>query len=258
MKRFAAFLALASLLVLASVAGGTISQKGTVRVAVDGKLNPKRLPRTGVAPIAVTIGSVITTTDQSLVPPLERIRIELNRHGRLDNGGIPPCKYDRIQPGSSSHALSACRSSLVGRGSFSATITLAGEGTYPTKGEILVFHGIRAGKPVLYGHLYSSHPFAASFVIVFTIQRLKRGAYGIVLDAVLPKAMIAWGRLTGIQMTLNRRFHYKGHAHSFLSSGCPTPRGITQAVFPLARTSFAFAEGRKLTSTLTKTCASKG
>jgi len=55
-------------------------------------------------------------------------------------------------------------------------------------------------------------------------------------------------------MTLSRRDSFGGHSHSYLSAGCPAPKGFTVAPFSLARTSFAFADGRKLTSTLTRSC----
>ena len=181
-------------------------------------------------------------------PQLTALRIELNRHGRLDYQGLPTCEYSRIQPGSSSHALAGCRPSLVGKGSFSATITLAGQEPYPTEGKLLVFNAIQNGKPVLYGHIYSPRPFATSFVIVFRVTQLRKGTYGIILNAPLPAAMKAWGRLTGLEMTLNRRYNYKGKSHSYISSGCPAPKGFPGAVFPLARASFAFVGGQRLSS----------
>ena len=235
-----------------------IVQRGNLRVTVSGKLSPKRLPRDRVAPIAVSVGGAISTTDASLPPQLKKLRIELNRHGRLDYAGLPTCVYSKIQPGSTSRALAGCRSALVGKGSFTANITLAGQEPYPTRGRLLVFNSLRGGKPVLYGHIYSSSPFATSFVIVFKIQRLGKGTYGTALDAPLPKAMDAWGRLTGLEMTLNRRYNYKGRSHSYISSGCPAPRGFPGAVFPLARTSFTFDGGTKLSSTLTSTCKVRG
>jgi hypothetical protein len=254
-------LAAAALLALGSVAGlarAEIAQRGTLRLSVDGKLAPKRLPRKGAAPISVSVGGRISTTDASLPPQLERLRIELNRHGRLDYAGLPTCPYHRIQPGSSTRALAVCRSALVGTGSFTADITLAGQAPYPTHGKLLVFNGARAGKPVLYGHIYAPRPFATSFVIVFAVNELPRGTYGTVLDAPLPRAMDAWGRLTGLQMTLSRRFRVGGRPHSYLSSGCPAPKGFGGAVFPLARASFAFAGGKALTSTLTDSCRVRG
>jgi len=235
-----------------------VVQRGDLRIAVTGKLRPRRLPRSGTAPIAVTVGGRITTTDSSLPPQLKAMRIELNRHGRIDNAGLPTCPYPKIQPGSSSRALANCRSALVGRGSFAANITLSGQEPYPTTGTLLVFNGVKGGKPVLYGHIYSARPFATSFVIVFKIQKVKSGTYGSALYAPLPKSMEAWGRLTGLEMTLSRRYAYKGRSHSYLSSGCPAPNGFLGAVFPLARASFSFDGGKKLSSVLTSTCKVRG
>jgi len=243
---------------LISASPSVISQKGTLRVSVSGKLAPKRLPRNGAAPISVTVGGQISTTDKSLPPQLESMRIELNREGKLDSTGLPPCNYNRIQPGSSQRALSACRSSLVGEGSFTANITLAGQEPYPTKGKLLVFHSVEKGKPVLYGHIYSAKPFATSFVIVFAIQDLGKGTYGTALNAPLPAAMDAWGRLTGLEMTLSRRYTYKGKQRSFISAGCPAPKGFPGAVFPLTKTEFTFGDGRKLSSVLNSECKARG
>jgi hypothetical protein len=252
-------IALASLaaLLLSSVASGVITQKGTLRVSVDGRLQPKKLPREGVAPISVSVGGEISTTDESLPPRLKELRIELNREGVLDASGLPICPYSKIQPGSTSRALSGCRSSLVGEGSFSANITLAGQEPYPTEGRLVVFNGEKGGKPVLYGHIYSARPFATSFVIVFTISKRKTGTYGTVLTAKLPKAMDAWGRLTSLEMTLSRRYRSGGRRHSYLSSGCPLPPGIGLASFSLARTSFVFPGRETMRAVLTSVCRAR-
>jgi len=254
----AALLAIASLLLAAIASAATITQKGNLRVAVQGKLSPKQLPRDGVAPIAVSVGGEISTTDESLPPQLKSIRIELNRNGQIDYQGLAVCPYPKIQPGSTSRALAGCRDSLVGEGSFSAAITLAGQEPYPTEGKLVVFNGEKKGKPVLYGHIYASRPFATSFVIVFKLSKHKSGTYGTVLDAPLPKAMKAWGRLTGLQMTLSRRYSVGGKRHSYLSSGCPAPKGISTVPFSLARTSFAFAGGVQMTSVLSDECRARG
>lgn len=251
-------IALLGILAIAALAQATITQKGNLRLTVQGHLAPKKLPREGVAPISVSVGGQITTTDETLPPTLKKLRVELNRNGRLDYKGLPTCNYARIQPGSSSHALAGCRSSLVGEGTFSADITLSGQEPYPTKGKLLVFNSVKGGKPVLYGHIYAPHPFATSFVIIFKVSQQKKGTYGVVLDAPLPKAMKSWGRLTGLEMTLNRRFNYKGQSHSYISSGCPAPKGFSAASFPIARTSFAFAGGPELSSVLLGDCRVRG
>jgi hypothetical protein len=245
---------LAALGLLAAGAGAVVSQQGNLRVAVSGKIAPRALPRTGVAPIAVSVAGDISTTDESLPPQLRRLRIEINREGRLDTRGLPVCPYRRIQPATDARALAACRSALVGRGTFDAYIVLKGEPPYPAKGRLLVFNGREGAKPVLFGHIYLSRPFASSFVITFEVSGKPHGRFGTTLTANLAKALGTRRYLTGISLTLSRRYSYRGTRHSYLSAGCPAPKGFGKALFPLARTSFDFAGGKKLVSTLAGSC----
>jgi len=246
------------LILTASATAATIVQKGNLRLSVDGKLSPTKLPRKGTAPISVTVGGEISTTDESLPPTLKELRIELNREGVLDYAGLPLCRYAKIQPASTQRALSGCRPSLIGKGSFSVAITLAGQEPYLTQGRLVVFNGQRGGKPVLFGHIYSPKPFATSFVIVFSVSKKRSGTYATVLSAKLPKAMKAWGRLTGLEMTLSRRYSSGGKSRSYISAGCPAPKGFSKVSFPLARTSFEFSGGKRLSSVLSSTCSARG
>jgi hypothetical protein len=251
-------LALLAVLASAAFAGAEVTQRGTLRVAVSGKLRPQTLPRSGAAPITVSVGGEITTTDKSPPPKLKALAIELNRNGRIDYAGLPVCPFDSIQPASSQRALNACRSSLVGKGTFSAEISLSGQESYPATGKLLLFNGLSNGKPVLFGQIYAPHPFATSFVIVFAIMRQAKGTFGTVLSAALPKTLGSWGKLTGIELRLSRHYAYRGKKQSYLSAGCPAPDGFPGAVFPFARTTFGFEEGSTLTSILTRNCRVSG
>jgi hypothetical protein len=243
-----------TLLVSAAVVRAEVIQEKNLRLTVSGDLSPHSLPRAGGAAVAVSVGGRIATTDGSLPPLLESLRIELNRHGHIDYAGLPVCPFDRIHPASSARALAACRSSLVGKGRFWANIVLSGQKPYPSQGKLLVFNGRRHGRPVLLGQIYSPRPFATSFVIVFTLQRAAHGTYGTVLTAALPKALGNWGYLTAIEMELGRSFSYRGTRHSYVSAACPAPAGFPGASFPLARTSFRFADGTEMRATLTRDC----
>lgn len=244
--------------VLATLAQGETQQVGNMQLTVTAKLAPNKLPRDQLAPTSVSIGWNITSTDGSEPPKLKTIGIEINRNGILDATGLPICPYDRIQPASSARALSNCRPSLVGKGSFSALVGLEGQERYAAQGQMLVFNGVKNGKPVLFGHLYSDYPFANSFVIVFGISRSKKGAYGTTLSAELPANLRAWGNLTQVQMSLARNYRYRGERRSFLSASCPTPENINLALFRLAKTEFSFTGGTELSSTLTETCKVRG
>jgi hypothetical protein len=257
-RRIAAIGLALALALGATLAHAEVTRKGKLQVKVSGKLSPRSLPRTGTAPISVFFAGHISTTDQSPPPQLKQLRIEINRHGRLDYRGLPVCHADEIQPASSGRALAACRRSLVGQGTFWANIVLSGQEPYPTRGRLLVFNGQSKGHPVLLGQIYASHPFATSFVIPFTVHKIKGGTYGTALTASLPEALGSWGYVTAIEMKLARRYTYKGQSHSFISAGCPAPKGFPGAIFPLVRTSFRFADGQKLASSLTRSCGVRG
>jgi hypothetical protein len=246
------------LLFAAALAVAEPVQNGNLRVSVSGKLAPHTLPRTGTAPVAVTVGGQVSTTDETEPPQLQGMTIEINRHGRIESAGLPTCKANSIRTASNGRALATCGPALVGEGKFNGTITLPGSTPYPFEGKLLVFNGSEHGHPVLLAHIYSPHPFATSFVISFAISRKSKGTYGTVLTADLRKALGTKKNLTGIEMTLSRRYSYKGRRRSYVSAGCPAPKGFNSTLYPLARAGFSFADGRKLVSVLERTCGAKG
>jgi hypothetical protein len=250
--------AIALCLAGASVAAAEVVQHGTLRVAVQGDLTPKTLPRTGTAPVAVKVGGRVSSVDGTEPPQLQKLTIEINRHGRIETLGLPTCRAEAIQTASNGRALAVCGPALVGEGTFSGTISLPGTAPFPFEGKLLLFNAVEHGRPVLLGHIYSPHPFATSFVIGFQVRSERHGDYGTVLTANLRQALGSKKNLTGIEMTLSRRYTYKGQAHSYVSAGCPAPKGFPSANYPLARTSFAFADGAKLTTVLNRSCGARG
>jgi hypothetical protein len=235
-----------------------ITQQGTLRVRFDGELAPKRLPRVGLAPVAVSLSGAISTTDHATPPQLQRITIAINRHGRLDTTGLPRCRYRQIQPASSTQARRGCAGSLLGTGHFRANVALPDQSPYPSNGRVLAFNGVLHGKPVVYAHIFGTKPVPISRLVVFHIRRIDRESnYRISLTAQLPPVAAAWGYVSGFSLTLKRTFHYHGRVHSYLSAGCPAPEGIDVAIYPFAKAAFAFNDGRTLRSSLTRTCRAR-
>ncbi|MDX6602496.1 MAG: hypothetical protein QOF13_1698 [Solirubrobacterales bacterium] len=234
-----------------------VEQRRGVRVSFDGKLTPHSLPRHGMAPVGIVVDAKIGATGGEDPPQLRRISIAINRNGRFTSEGLPVCRPDQIQPSTTAGALSACRRSLVGEGSFSANVKLPEQSPFPSAGKVLAFNGRVHGKPAILAHIYGTQPAPSSTVLLFVL-RDGHGTYGTTLEASLPQATGSWGYVTGLRMSLRRRFNSHGKARSYLSAGCPAPAGFPSAAFPLAKTSFAFAGHLTLDAVLTRTCRARG
>src|SRR3954452_2523224 len=156
-------------LLLAAPVLAAVVQKGRLQVMVSAQLKPYKLPRRGTAPIAVFLAAHVGSTDGSTPPQLLSMDVKLNRHGRLDAAGLPACRLKQIQPSSNDQALARCGRALVGSGHFWASIVLPEQRTYHTTGRLLAFNGRRAGRPVLFAHIFTSVPFLSSFVVTFHI-----------------------------------------------------------------------------------------
>jgi hypothetical protein len=257
-RRFLVAAAGAALLLgfgLLGLAQAEVKQKGKVRVTFVGEFNPTALPRSGMAPIEVTVGGRIATTDGDLPPQLRKIEIAINRNGRLSTKGLPVCEVDDIQPATTANALEACGDSLVGKGSFAAKVLLPEQTPYPSSGTVYAFNGVADGHPAILAHVFGTNPVPTSFTLPFLIKR-GRGTFATTLVASLPQVTSNSGFITGLEMTLHRNYSYRGHRYSYLSAGCPAPAGFPGAVFPLARASFGF-QGKTLSQTLTRNCKAR-
>jgi hypothetical protein len=233
-----------------------VTQRRGVRVKFDGKLSPHTLPRHGMAPVGIVIDVKIGATGGEDPTQLRRISIAINRNGRFTSQGLPVCRLSDIQPSTTSGALAACRSSLVGEGQFSANVKLPQQSPFPSQGKVLAFNGIVNGKPAVLAHIYGTQPVPTSTVLPFVLGS-SRGAYGTTLEASLPQVTGDWGYVTGLRMNLRRLFSSHGKARSYLSAGCPAPAGFPGASFRLAKASFAFAGGPTVASVLNRTCKAK-
>jgi len=238
----------------AAISTAAVIQQNGLRITVLSQIQPFRLPRTGTAPIAVFVAGHVAAADGGIPPQLERLTVKVNRHGLLQSRGLAVCEIPQVQPASTERALANCGDAVIGSGQFWAHIILPGQDPYPTHGRLLIFNGRVHGHPVLLAHIFTSNPFATSFVIVFSIQRIPHGTYGTQLSASLPQALGSWGYVDRIKLTLRRKYRYRGKQRSYFNAGCPAPKGVRLASFPLAYATFAFAGGRSMGTTVTKTC----
>jgi hypothetical protein len=251
--RIATSVAILCFFCCASAPAVTIQSEG-LRITALAQVKPYRLPRDKPAPIAVFVAGHLQNASGGIPPQLQRLVIDVNRHGLLQSRGLPRCPPARIQPATTSRALSQCGDAVIGSGQFWANIVLPDQGAYRTQGRLLIFNGRQAGHPVILTHIYTSHPFNSSFVIPFSIKHVSKGPYATELSASLPQALGDWGYLDRIKLTLKRKYTYKGKQLSYFNSACPAPGRAPRTSFPLALASFYFAQRKPMSATVQKTC----
>lgn len=241
----------------ANVAWAEVEQQGDVIVSFDGGILPKALPRTGLAPVAVTVDSNFKSVEGADPPPqLRTISIGINHAGRIYDRGLPICRVRKIQPATIRAAKRLCRGAIVGHGHVQVRIHLANQPPFTFKGPMLVFHAKRAqGNRRLLAQVYGRRPPSA-FVLNFKILE-KRGTFGTVIKTALPKPARSWAYVTHFDMRLHRVYTYRGQEHSYVSAGCAAPAGFPGAVYPFARANFGFDGSGHVTATLVRDCTVK-
>lgn len=257
MRKIAALLALTALTLCAASAAWAVSvQSGGVRVAVFAQVKPYKLPRTEAAPVAIAVSGHLASAQGGIPPQLQEMTIDVNRHGVLRSRGLPVCPARRLLAAPTERALQLCRGALVGSGRFWAHIVLPEQGSYPTRGELLIFNSEQHGKPVILVHIFTSHPFDSAFTIAFSIKRVSKGPYGTELHAYLPEALGEWGYVDRIKLNVRREYLFEGRDLSYFNASCPAAEGARRAPFRLARATLDFP-AISLTADVDKACGVK-
>jgi hypothetical protein len=253
----AAALAAASLLAVAAIGSAAVIQTGDLRITLLSQVQPYKLPRIGTSPISVFVAGRIAATRGGVPDQLQRLEIKVNRHAKFQSRGLPVCRLPQIEPATTERALANCGAAIVGSGQFWAHIVLPDQGAYPTQGRILIFNGREKGRAVLFAHIFTAYPFASSFVIRFSIEKINSGAYGTQLSASLPSTLGDWGYVDRIKLTLKRKYRYRGRQLSYFNAGCPAIEGADRATFHLADALFAFSGNVKIGLRVDKSCGVK-
>jgi len=238
-------------------AGAEVSQKGNLRGTFNGGISPGKLPRAELAPVTVTMGGKIATTDRTVPPKLERIVLAINSHGRLETKGLPTCSLAKLNSLASADAKRACASSLVGHGNVTSRVSLPGQGAFALNGELLAFNGRLNGHQAVLAQVSSGAPLPLTYVIAFEVKK-QNGAFATQLIGALPPIASEYGYISSFSLSLSRRYEAGGQKRSFASASCPAPQGFTRAPFPFAKASYSFAGGITLGATLNRECKVRG
>lgn len=250
-------MAAAVLALAASAAQAELTARGDLFVKFSGGIAPDALPRDSRVPISVQITGTVRTLSGERPPALRGISIAINQGGKLDARGLPLCQQSQIEPSSTEEALARCGDALVGGGSYAADVAFPEQSAFPSRGRMLAFNAVVDGKRAILAHIYDPDPVPITRIVVFHIRETS-GTYGTILSGSLPSSTNRWGYLRRISLSLHRNFTYKGQRRSYLSAACDAPAGFPGATFPFARASMRFADGRTLSSVLTRSCRVRG
>jgi hypothetical protein len=244
-------------LCLAAPARAEVTRKGNLLASFDGQMTPKRLPRHRPAPVAVRVGGSFKAVEGAALPQLRTISVALNGAGVLDDAGLPTCRVEAIQPATEAAAHRICGRSIVGRGEVGLQIHLENQQPFSIEARLLAFNGpVQHGRKLILAQVYSQDPPGA-FVLAFRLRK-RAGVFGTVMSTSLPPAAQGWAYLTRFEMTLHRRYRYRGRAHSYVSAACGAPAGFPGAVFPFASARYGFANGQTLERTVIRSCKVRG
>ncbi|HKO37541.1 MAG TPA: hypothetical protein VJU14_04155 [Solirubrobacterales bacterium] len=253
-RRIALALAAFACLFVTSLANAELIERGDLFVKFQGGIAPTALPRTADAPISVRVDGTVRSLSEERPPALRFIAIAINRGGRVDTRGLPLCRRSEIESVSSAQALAVCGPALVGRGRFVGAVSFPEQTAFPLSGKILAFNAKVDGGRAILAHVYGDDPFPNTRILTFRIRETQ-GTYGTVFSAALPASINRYGYLKRIVLDLRREFVHRGRTRSYLSAACAAPAGTRIGIFPFVRVSMTFADGRKLASTLIRTCS---
>jgi hypothetical protein len=239
-------------LIIAAGASGERHQRGNLIVSLDGELSPLQLPRDHLAPVAVRLEGGLRTDDGTTLPRVTRIQLALPAQARLDTRGLPRCSPRKLRFTTTAAARRACGPALVGRGKLRAVVVIPGQAPLEITARMLAFNARIAGRRAVVMHAFGeAAPIAV--VLEFMFGR-SDGRLGTTLVASLPRALGPWPRFAHFEMTLSRRFTYRGETRNYLRASCPIPPALTAGFFSLARTSFTLAGGGQISTGITRGC----
>lgn len=241
----------ASAATILAASNATTIRAGNLVLHAEGVISPEALPKNSLAPISFHGNDSVQTVDGSHVPSAQTVHLQIDRHFRIESTGLPSCTLGQIEASSPSRAMNVCGPALIGKGRASAQAAFPEQAFINAKGVLLAFNGpIVRGYPEMLFYTYVDVPAPTALVVVAKLAK-DSGRYAYRVSATIPELVGGYGSLTGFELTLGRKWTYKGRQHSYLSAECPHGDFVDQF-------KVAFGDGTNLSGTLLNSCQSKG
>ena len=196
---------------------------GDLIIIGHGGFRPETLPRTHDAPITIYGGGKLSTVSGEVPPILETLAFEFDRHGHVDTTGLEVCTAGKLQATTVAAARKACPNAIVGKGFGTGVVTFPEQKPIPVSSPLTIFNGPRVhGDASILGHFYTTVPVATAFVVPVVIEKIHKGVYGYRTKAKIPKIANEYGHPISGELTIDRKWTFKGKKHSYVNARCET------------------------------------
>jgi hypothetical protein len=244
---FGAVVVAAALLVagVAAAAPWQHVRGGDLEVEYNGGFSPKKLSRKKPTPISFNVAAKVKSLSatEPHPPALREFLVEGDKHAGIDVKGLPTCSSGRIQSTDTEAARKACGPALIGSGKTDVEVKFPEQPPVLAHSELLAFNGgSRGGVTTFYIHAFLTAPVTAAVVTTVKVKKIHKGRYGLLSTATIPKIAGGAGSVVFFTLTLK-----KGIVKATCADGKLQARGTG-----------VFADGTRLTGTVTRPCTPAG
>ncbi len=225
-------LAAASLAAVAAAEKATTVRAGNLILTINGKVSPKALPKSTLAPISLTAQGTIATADHTHPPALKEVVIDTDKNGTIDASGVPTCKQGQLEAQTTDNARKICKSAIVGTGTTDVEVEFPEQKPIPIHSQLTAFNGPGGGKgsATILVHAFLTSPISAAIVTTVKVKPHKSGRYGTRSVALVPKIANGAGSVTAFSLTFPQKlFAFKGSKHGYLMAKCADGHFAAQA-----------------------------
>jgi hypothetical protein len=245
---------------VAVVAAMAASALAVVGPASDGNtqdatigFKPAKLGKKTPTPVTLAVTTKTGTVTEPLgkpVPVTQAI-LDFDKGASVFAKGYPTCPIADLENVPTEIALENCKKAKIGGGA--ATVLLpSSRGVTVENTTVTAFNGTpQGGNPVVLLHVYGSAPIQTTQVLTGVVTKYGKEGYGPRLTVDVPLIAGGAGALTDFQVTVFKKFRYKGKQRSYVSSTCSKKRKLK------GRAQFIYRDGQSLTVEGTQKCSQK-
>jgi hypothetical protein len=226
---------------------------GSLELTANGGFSPSAISATKQTPIALKGSGEIKEADGSHPPAVREIIIEGDKNAEVHVKGLPTCRSNQLQATTTTAALKACKSALIGEGTTTAQVAFPEQKPISVPSKLLLFNGgEKGGKITWYVHAYFSNPISGAIVTTVTITKIHKGPFGELAVAKIPQITGGSGSILSFSLEIFKSVKVKGgKAVNPISAKCV---GGKLKVHVEGK----FEDGTKAETEIIRACTAKG